>query len=405
MLKRKPSDSREATRARKAKSRAAELQKELIILRGKRFDGWIDSINRTSDILSQHPDGFEIKDQFRARAQETGLKPEEFEEAILARITDLETERDYWLLATGQCDLPAAWDAPDRLALQAMLADAIQLIDDEEVLKLLDKRYQNNWRTSDSDIGTSARGQLSRELVPAVDDDTPTSPFQGASPWYAGPSLMPIQPKVRNPGDFARGVRLSPDLDQGWDPQSACEMLRREANRFCLRRKIKLKSGRIKEFEVARATPVRRPALEVFKAKRVFPVGKEWFRRLGWSQERWKTKPAKVRRIYRPPADSLGIECRYRQDYPKWAAEPETGQLINGWTYATYQWREHKNKDGSIVVKPPLRSKPPHKGSPYRVDPERDGVCLPGLLEQHLGLAAVMGTAKLAGSAKGRDTL
>jgi hypothetical protein len=182
---------------------------------------------------------------------------------------------------------------------------------------------------------------------------------------------VPVKPKVHNPGDFARGVRLTPER---WDPQAACELLRRAANRFSLRRELRLRNGRTKEFEIARADgDVRRPALAGFDLDAILDLlraqtpstGKQWLSRQGWSEPRWKVKPARVRQIYRPPADKLGIEGHYRQDYPRWAAEADTGQLIGGWTYPTYQEREHKGS-----MRPPL-----HR--------------IPGPLKDHLNLAAV----------------
>jgi hypothetical protein len=346
---RNPSDRPDATRIRKAKSRHK-------LRRGKQFEAWLEDYYR---LLRGYSGASRI---FRLLPIVT---PANLRAAILACEEELQTLRDYWWVAMGIRDLPSPWDSRELLALGAMLADLIPLVDDEEEINQLDRRYPNNWRTTDSDIAVSAREQLSHELVPPEDDDTPTSPLDGAVTWYAGPTLMPVKPKVHNPGDFACGVRLPPELDQGWDPQAACELLRRDANRFSLRRTLRLKNGRTKEFEIARADgDVRRPPLAGFRAQKP-PTGRQWLSRQGSSETRWKVKPARVRQIYRPPADKLGIEGHYRQDYPRWAAEVDTGQLIGGWTYPTYQEREHKGS-----MRPPL-----HR--------------IPGPLKDHLNLAAV----------------
>jgi hypothetical protein len=351
---RKPSDRPGAARIRKARSRHKQMRRE-------RFEAWLEDCDRVGDLLCGRSDAARI---FRLLPT---VAPANLLAAIRACEEDLQTLRDYWWLATGIADLPPApWNNRERLALHAMLADLIPLTDDEEEIDALDRSYANEWRTTDSDVYAGAREQLSHELVPPEDEDAPTSPLDGAVTWYAGPTLMPVKPRVHNPGDFARGVRLFPELDQGWDPQAACELLRRAANRFSLRRKLQLKNGRTKEFEIARADgDVRRPALEGFDLDVILDLlrartpstGKQWLSR--------QVKPARVRLIYRPPADKLGIEGRYRQDYPRWAAGVDTGQLIGGWTYPTYQEREHKGS-----MRPPL-----HR--------------IPSPLKDHLNLAAV----------------
>jgi hypothetical protein len=110
--------------------------------------------------------------------------------------------------------------------------------------------------------------------------------------------------------------------------------------RFSPRRKLRMKDGTVKTEIIAPGSAVRRPPLSVFEAKRVFPFGKQWFRRLDWSQSNWRSKPAKVRQIYRPPADSLGIEGRYRQDYPQWAAE-EGALVVSPPAWHAQKVREH----------------------------------------------------------------
>lgn len=110
--------------------------------------------------------------------------------------------------------------------------------------------------------------------------------------------------------------------------------------RFAPRRKLRMKGGTFKTEIIAPGSAVRRPPLSVLEAKRVFPVGKQWFRRLDWSQSKWRSKPAKVRQIYRPPADSLGIEGRYRQDYPQWAAEEST-VVVSASSWHAQKVREH----------------------------------------------------------------
>ena len=79
--------------------------------------------------------------------------------------------------------------------------------------------------------------------------------------------------------------------------------------RFGMRRELRLKTGKAKWFEIGRAaSEVRRPPTSVFEAKRTFGANNQWYQRLYWPSARWKSKPARVRQIYRPPADRLGIE-------------------------------------------------------------------------------------------------
>jgi len=84
---------------------------------------------------------------------------------------------------------------------------------------------------------------------------------------------------------------------------------------------------------------VRRPALESFRAQKP-PTGEQWLSRQGWSPSKWKVKAGQgFARFYRPAAGEAGASRgRYRQDYPRWAAELDTGpSFIGGWTYPTYQ--------------------------------------------------------------------
>jgi hypothetical protein len=116
--------------------------------------------------------------------------------------------------------------------------------------------------------------------------------------------------------------------------------LTKRIKRFGVRRKLRLKAGKAKWFEIGRAaSAVRDPPLSVFVAKRTFPANNQWYQRLYWSQARWPSKPAKARQIYRPPTADLGIKgqlqrflwTRVRPAFPSWPPQWICSDYPKGW--------------------------------------------------------------------------
>jgi hypothetical protein len=84
---------------------------------------------------------------------------------------------------------------------------------------------------------------------------------------------------------FGRRELAADDFAELW-------ALNKRITRFSPRRKLRMKDGTFKTEIIAPGSVVRRPPLSAFEASRVFPVGKQWFRRLDWSQSKWMSKPA-----------------------------------------------------------------------------------------------------------------
>jgi hypothetical protein len=135
----KPSDTPERRLERQHRHRRGKRSES----RGKRFENWISGINE----IAAHGDG--ERDSFLERALGTGIQPTPYLYLIKNRATEPPLNLDYWGVATSE------WlqelSGPQRLAVQAMRADLIQLLSDPKELEALDARYLYGWTRSDWD--------------------------------------------------------------------------------------------------------------------------------------------------------------------------------------------------------------------------------------------------------------